>query len=387
MRIRLAGWLPMIAMLGCGGSDGSGGTPAPAGPTVAVRVMTRNLYLGADLLPVVTAKTVDDLPMAVTALWKSMKDSDLPGRAKLLADEIAAAKPDLVGLQEAVVFYKQFPSDFDTNPGPNATTVEFDYVQTLLAELSMRGTEYVAAVVAEHTDVELKADDPMGPFDVRMTDRDAILARKDLMVSNPQKMLYPTHLQFNIPFGTNGPVVNLVRGLGWVTATIGGAPFTFANTHLEIGGGDNNAQAAQVLTPLQENQASDLLKILAPVTGPVILVGDFNSAANGSTTHSYATIAQSFTDAFAKLSPGVPGYTCCTDITAPASMAGERIDIVFYRGGVAPQDAALVGTDASHKTAGGLWPSDHFGVVSTLQVPGGSGTTTAGTGSAGGKKY
>jgi endonuclease/exonuclease/phosphatase family metal-dependent hydrolase len=388
MRIRLAGLLPMFVALGCG-SDG-GGSPAPAMPMTSVKVMTRNLYLGADLIPVVTAKTVDELPAQVAALWKSMKASDLPGRAKLLADEIAAAKPDLVGLQEAIVFYKQFPSDFATNQTPNATEVEFDYVSTLLAELSTRGTEYVAAVVADHTDVELQASDPGGPFDVRMTDRDAILVRKDRTATNPQKMLFPTHLQFNVPFGSNGPLVNLVRGLTWVSAVVDGASFTFANTHLEVGGG-TNVQAQQVLTPLQENQANDLIKILAAVTGPLVLVGDFNSAANGSTTHSYATIAQSFTDAFAKSSPGVPGFTCCTDIAAPASMAGERIDVVFYRGGVGAMEASLVGTDAAKKTATGLWPSDHFGVVATVAVPGGSSATGGGTGGSGGtgggKKY
>jgi endonuclease/exonuclease/phosphatase family metal-dependent hydrolase len=388
MRFRLAGLLPMIATLGCGGGGGGGGG-GPSDGGVPVKVMSRNLYLGADLLPVVTAMTVDQIPMQVAALWKSMKASDLPGRAKLLADEIAAAKPDLVGLQEAIVFYKQFPSDFETHPTPNATTVEFDYVQTLLAELSARGTEYVAAVVADHTDVELQADDPGGRFDVRMTDRDAILVRKDRMSSNPQKMLFPTHLQFNVPFGTNGPLVNLVRGLTRVDAVIDGAPLTFANTHLEVGGGGNNPQAAQVLGPLQENEASDLVKMLGTVTGPLVLVGDFNSAANGSTTHSYATVAASFTDAFAKLNPGVPGFTCCTDITAPASMAGERIDIVFYRGGVSAQSVELVGTDSSKKTAEGLWPSDHFGVLATLQLPGGTSTGggTGGAGGGGGKKY
>jgi endonuclease/exonuclease/phosphatase family metal-dependent hydrolase len=394
MRIRLACLLPMVAALGCG--SGGGSTPANATPVAltTVKVMTRNLYLGADLLPVVTAMTVDQLPGQVAALWKSMKASDLPGRAKLLADEISAAKPDVVGLQEAIVFYKQTPSDFTAHPMPNATEVEFDYVQTLLAELAARGTTYVAAVVADHTDVELPADDDAHPgekFDVRMTDRDAILVRADRMATNPQKMLFPTHLLFNVPFNTNGPMVNLVRGLTWVSVVVDGAPFTFANTHLEVGGG-TNAQAQTVLTPLQENQANDLIKMLASVTGPLVLVGDFNSAANGSTTHSYATIAQSFTDAFAKVSPGVPGFTCCTDIAAPASMAGERIDIVFYRGGVGAQDVQLVGTDAAKKTAGGLWPSDHFGVVATLGVPGGSGSSGGGTGGGGGgggggKKY
>jgi len=102
-----------------------------------------------------------------------------------------------------------------------------------------------------------------------------------------------------------------------------------------------------------------------------VLVGDFNSAADGSTTMSYATVASSFTDTYAKLNPGMPGFTCCTDITAPAPTYRERIDIVFFRGaGVGPQAVEYVGTDPAKRTPSGLWPSDHAGVVATLQVPG-----------------
>jgi exonuclease III len=82
----------------------------------------------------------------------------------------------------------------------------------------------------------------------------------------------------------------------------------------------------------------------------------------------------------------MPGFTCCTDITSPTSMSGERIDIVFVRGGVTPQAAEIVGVDPAKRTAAGLWPSDHAGVVATLQVPGGAATTTAGS-AGGGKKY
>jgi endonuclease/exonuclease/phosphatase family metal-dependent hydrolase len=362
-------WLAPLVVLGCGG----GGGDMPSGPGVPVKVMTRNLYLGADLIPVVTAMTIDEIPMRVADLWKTMQASDIPARAKLLADEIATAQPDLVGLQEAVVFYKQTPSDFDfAKPLVNADKVELDFVQLLLGELTMRGTEYVVAVSADHTDVELPAADAVQPFDVRMTDRDVILARKGARVetSNPVATLFPSHLKFNIPFGSQtGAPVDLVRGLTRVDAAVEGAHFTFANTHLEVGGGGNNETARSLLAPLQEGQARDLLTLLAPVTGPVVLVGDFNSAANGSTTMSYATVAAKFTDAYAKVNPGMPGFTCCTDIMAPAAMPGERIDLVFLRGGVSAQTVEIVGLDPAKRTPSGLWPSDHDGVVAALQVP------------------
>jgi endonuclease/exonuclease/phosphatase family metal-dependent hydrolase len=379
---------PLVLTIGCGGDDG--GTPM-TGPGLPVKVMTRNLYLGADLIPVVTATTVDEIPMRVAELWRTMQASDPPARIKLLADEIAAAKPDLVGLQEAVVFYKQTPSDFSfANPAINADHVELDFVQLLLAELMARGLTYTVAVSGNHTDVELPAADPVAPFDVRMTDRDVILARMGVTTSNPQAALFPSHLKFDIPFGSaTGAPVDLVRGVTRVDAVVDGAHLTFVNTHLEVGGGGDNPQAKALLGPLQENQAKDLLAALAPVSGPVVLVGDFNSAANGSTTMSYGIVAAKFTDAQAAVSAGTPGFTCCTDFTAPAAMAGqridsERIDIVFYRGGVSAQAVEVVGVDPAKRTATGLWPSDHAGVVASLQAPG---TASTSTGGSGGKKY
>ena len=189
--------------------------------------------------------------------------------------------------------------------------------------------------------------------------------------ANPMATLYPTHFKFNIPLGSQtGVPVDLVRGLGRVDATVAGARFTFANTQLEAGGGGNNEQAKALLAPLQEGQARDLLNLLKPVAGPVVLVGDFNSAADKTGTMSYATVAGSFSDAYAKLNPGMPGFTCCTDIVAPAPAPTSRIDIVFFRGGVSAQSIELVGVDPAKRSPAGLWPSDHAGVVATLQVPG-----------------
>jgi endonuclease/exonuclease/phosphatase family metal-dependent hydrolase len=363
----LALLLAPLTLLGCGSDDGP-----PPGPGVPIKVMTRNLYLGADLIPVVTAMTLEEIPTRVAGLWRTMQASDLPGRAKLLAEEIATAKPDLVGLQEAVIFYKQTPGDFTfANPLVNADKVELDFVQLLLAELAARGSEYVTAATLVNTDVEFPAADDVAPFDVRMKDRNVILSRKDLPVLDPQARRYPSHLKFTVPFlMPTGAPVDLVRGVVYVKVIAQGAPFVFATTHLEVSGGGNDPRASMLLMPLQEAQAVDLVEALKTVAGPVVLVGDFNSPAGAAMPRSYNTITGAFTDAFAKTNPGMPGFTCCTEITAPAPMPTSRIDLVFFRGGVTAQAVELVGLDPTKRSPMGLWASDHAGVVASLEVPG-----------------
>jgi hypothetical protein len=357
--------LPLLACLlgpACGGGNDPGGS---AGATVTV--MTRNLYLGADLMPVVNAQTVEAIPGLVAGLWKTVNDSDFPGRAKALAVEIAGALPDLVGLQEAALFRQQMPSDFSFDaPAVNASVVVFDFLDLLQSELAARGAEYEVAVVSSNADVELPALDPGGQrFDVRITDRDAVLVHKGSTTVSARADRYPSSLPFRIPLaGPVGVPVDLVRGLGRVEVVVDGARLTFANTHLEVSGGPGN-----VLGSVQEGQARDLVGLLGAVAGPVVLVGDFNSPADGTGTRSYATVAARLADAYQQI-PGLPpALTCCNSIDAPQFVAHERIDIVFVGGGVRAHTLDLVGTDPAGRALAGRWPSDHAGVVAALTVP------------------
>ena len=356
----------LVAAAACGGDDPPGGMPIDP---VLVKVMTRNLYLGADLLPVVTADSTIDLSEKAGVLWKTVQEADFPARAKLLADEIAAARPDLVGLQEVELFRIQTPSDYSFDaPVVNASAVSIDFLALLQTELGARGLDYVVAVEHTNADVELpaRAADGGGLIDVRLTDRDVILAARRVELAAAEATQYPSHLPFRIPLsGPVGAPVKLVRGLSRVQATIGAARFLFANTHLEVPGGPQN-----VLTMIQEGQARDLVNALQPARGPVILVGDFNSAATGRDTRSYTTVAASFTDAHTALALGDSGGTCCTALESATFTGRSRIDIVFIRGPVRAQTVEVIGKDPTKKTPDGLWPSDHAGVVATLSITG-----------------
>jgi hypothetical protein len=68
-------------------------------------VMTRNVYHGVDaeLAQAAAAPNFDVFKEKATAVYYGYHQRDFPARAALLADEIQATKPDVIGLQEAVI--------------------------------------------------------------------------------------------------------------------------------------------------------------------------------------------------------------------------------------------------------------------------------------------
>ena len=337
-----------------------GGTSPGDGAGTPVKVMTRNVFLGAEFDDLLAAASVAEIPARVGALWQAVQAADFAGRAKLIADEVAAELPDVLAVQELELLRMQVPSNFAASGSAvDADTVApaGDMLAILQAELTARGLDYgEPAVVVTHTDTEMPGEDALGgTFDLRLTDRDAIFVRPGLTVSNPRAADFPTLIALPVG-GLGGIPVKLKRGYAAIDVNAAGTPFTFVNTHLEVGG---------LATVFQEAQAGDLLQALADISGPVVAAGDFNSDAAGTTTKSYARLTKVFTDAWSKTNPTDAGPTCCSDLsTAPAP--SERIDLVLYRGHVTALSATRVGLTA--RTPGGLSASDHQGVVATLSV-------------------
>ena len=209
--------------------------PAPAGELPlannhkTVTVMTRNLYLGANLQPVFDAMISgnrDTIVAAVTEIWRKVGSTNFPARAGGIAQEVEQAQPDLIGLQEAVLWRSQTPAD---SVGGNAGRVEYDFVQILLDALAARGLNY--AVVAEErgVDVELpgylsEANALLGLLsDIRLTDREVILARTDLSVSELKLSNAQTgHYATNFRFPVNGTLFVETRGWASVDAEVRG---------------------------------------------------------------------------------------------------------------------------------------------------------------------
>ena len=124
-----------------------------------VTVMTRNLYLGADINRPVNAALAaqaaggspQDVLVALANATHQTREivdrTNFPVRAGLIAQEIARTRPDLVGLQE-VALWRSGPLDLTQVGVPNATTVDYDYLQLLLDALAARGQHYVGRIAA-----------------------------------------------------------------------------------------------------------------------------------------------------------------------------------------------------------------------------------------------
>jgi len=343
----------LAAAAGCGGGDG-----APTGPGVPISVYTRNLYLGADITPLVMIDSPSGVPPVAATLWQKVQASDFPSRAQVLADEIVALAPDLIALQEVTLYRSQVPSDYQPGDPPNATEVVLDFLDSLMNEIWARGGTYHVVGESPNVDAELPVDDGAGGlFDLRLTDRDVMVARDG--VDTGTFMAFQFGSKFSFPAGGVGGVpIALQRGWSRVDATVGEAHFTFANTHLEI----------QSLQPFQSAQATELLFGIGSLSPPVLLLGDFNSAPG---MNSYPLLTAQFKDAWNDGGGGDPGFTCCQqeDLMNADSIAGERIDLVLTRGRFRVNDMSVIGTDpGTGRTPSGLWASDHFGVFAHLEL-------------------
>lgn len=343
--------LVLAAVLFAGACD-DGAVPVSA----EVTVMTRNVYLGANIFRLTQATSVEEIPVIVAEIFEIMEGNDYAERAGALAAEIEATDPHLVGLQEIELYRIQDPSDYvDGNTTANATEVHIDFLQVLLDSLAARGLDYTVASFVENADVELPAAKSQTEFfDIRMTDHDVILARSDIPARGPGGDGFDVIVPYEL---VSGDTVWFERGYTWVDATVEDVDFTFVNTHLEVSAGGQ-------LTVFQTAQANELIDQFAGST-PVVLVGDFNT---GPGDHPYSVLTEVFTDAWADLGTG-DGLTCCQgEFLNTTQPLYERIDLILFGGAVDVLSAEVVGDEPADRTSSGLWPSDHAGVVATLRI-------------------
>jgi endonuclease/exonuclease/phosphatase family metal-dependent hydrolase len=296
---------------------------AAAGGDTQITVMTQNLYIGTPLNDAFGASTWSELVAAGTLAWANLLASDFPTRAGALAEEIAQARPDVVGLQEVTLWRDQTPSDLLTQPSPNARHVAVDFLAILEGELSARGVPYTAVATSRNADVEFARLDPgAGLVDVRLTDRDVLMVRADLedRFFDPRDGHYTA--QFSEPFLT-GPVTST---RGWTSIDYRPTPATtvrVVNTHLEVGD--------PVTGTTQQQQGDQFLAMVAASPHPVIALGDFNSPADSSSTPTYRNLTAELQDAWTSRDQPTPAGRAARPRRSPIrSGASSRASTSYW---------------------------------------------------------
>ncbi len=349
----------------------------------ALDVMTYNVYVGAAISDLLLLEDPADIPFEAARLFGIVQQTNFPERAQAIVDQIEQIRPHAIALQEISLYRIQSPGDFLIgNPTP-ATTPVLDFLGILMQALADRGLSYSVAAVSENFDFELPIVNfnTGGLDDIRLTDFDVILVRDDVSWSNPQDDNFGAAL----PIELGGQTLFILRGWASVDLILKDLPYRFVNTHLEPAD-----IAPGVVDPdLADLQAAQLAELLGVVDGspyPVVMVGDFNSAADGSTTETYADVIDAgFVDAWLIGPPRGVGYTSnqASDLLNPVSQLFHRIDFVFYRDEFTDHTgqfqgavmADVVGEEQGDRTPSGLWPSDHAAVSASLTIAPGLGHT------------
>jgi hypothetical protein len=364
-------------------------------------VMTRNLYLGADLSPALNSTSIDGAVNADYQIEQQVHRTKFPSvRAALLAKEIQKAKPDVVGLQEAA-WWRTGPYDLSAIGNPKATQTDpqgGDFLTDLLNRLNSGGKKgsastakkkpqlrYKIAVVKTEFDYELPVNQGTGGLGAcstpgvchneRLTMRDAILVRKGVKISNASSGTFNPLLRVKVGGALN---VDVTRGWAAVDAKVNGKKVHVVDSHLEAfdSASSNTGSDGQTYPKggIREAQAKQLIGPSGPTSSklPTLLIGDFNSDSPvhgdqvdpGDALAYRALLAGGWSErAFTP-----PPFGCCiedSNLNDP-STAGvtHRVDhimsnskkIRFKKGGL------------TTTYANGLWSSDHFGVWSRLQV-------------------
>jgi endonuclease/exonuclease/phosphatase family metal-dependent hydrolase len=352
---------------------------AEAKPGPPVTVMTRNVYLGGDIFRPVTA-TAGKTGLAAlvsfgnaNALTRKIVDqTSFPTRSKLLAREIATRKPDLVGMQE-VALWRRGPYDISHLGTATATHVDYDFLKILLKDLKAAGTPYQAVRVEQEADVEapvFEGPDPAADpnrFNARLTMRDVLLRRKasKVRIRRTGSGNYATKYSVSL----SGIAFTFVRGYTWADASLRGKRFRFINTHLESARSD-----------VALGQAQELLKGPAKGKRTTIMVCDCNSDPFDASTKendvphysAYRTLTETLNDEWLGYLPASKGFTSGLSETVndpDLRTIDHRIDLVLGRtakGLALKVDKAWVVGNKARR--GGLWASDHMGVVVRLRL-------------------
>ncbi|MBC2735441.1 MAG: hypothetical protein HF981_13870 [Desulfobacteraceae bacterium] len=361
--------------------------PALAGAE-ELRVMTRNLYLGAEIQSLAAAGSYEEFLDGVEDALMQIAANNFSERAEALAAEIVEKKPHLVGLQEVY--------DFKLNGGNYPCPPFCDYLGELLLQIEAQGASYRPVATVKNFDITIPFFDGMI---VSVLDRDVILVRDDVETADvdvsgfcPDRVSddkngcnYQLVASAEIPppdESSDPLTIDFTRSFVAIDAWIDDYPVRVVNTHLEVRYPDPDNPFSPFIQAAQAQELTIFLQLFPNEEGgPTLLLGDINSSPAdepirtqlpfGTIVPPYMQLVNAgYFDAW-PLRPGKPkGFTCCfgEDLSEKADLY-ERIDIIFSSEKPNRVRANVVGNSPSDRTDSGLWPSDHAGLAGRLRFP------------------
>lgn len=251
-------------------------SPPAYGADRQLTVVSRNLYLGADVG--VALDLIPDLSAAAQFMWDQVAATNFTKRAPVLAQEIIDADADVVGLQEATHWYCK-------KNAWSSRVIVFDFVQEFLAATKAAGHEYVLVEKDGVQAFNIGYSIPAIPFFTIVNDSktfqpifgsdsaacgfeigDALVVKKDLASS----ILNVGNTEYEVSYGIIPKTMIIYRGYTWADLHIDGSNVRIVSTHLESLW-DENA------VPHSALQAQQLVADLTSTTMPLIVMGDFNA--------------------------------------------------------------------------------------------------------------
>lgn len=241
-----------------------------------VTVMSRNLYLGADVG--VALELIPDFPAAAQFMWEQVKATDFSKRVIKLASEAVREQPELIGIQEATIWYCK------KNLWSKKVEV-FNFLDQYMEETKNQGVPYVLAsfdgVKAFNPGYSISAI----PYLTKVTDPDlfpaifgsseaacgftigdAILVRED----RAAKIRQVGNTEYDATYSIVPTIMTIYRGYTWVDYQVSDSLVRVISTHLESIWDEN-------VIPNSALQARQLVKDLSDAKMPIIVIGDFNA--------------------------------------------------------------------------------------------------------------
>jgi Endonuclease/Exonuclease/phosphatase family len=253
--------------------------PVTASDSQQVTVMSRNIYLGADVG--VAMKLLPNFPAAAQFMWDQVRATDFSKRAPKLAAELAYAKPDVVGIQEATIWYCKK----DLWSGKVEV---FNFLDQLVAETKKTGIGYSIARDPSSTNTSAfnpgysiaaipyltKVVDPeifqplfkQNSASCGFTIGDAILVRDD----RKSDVLLVGNSEYKTTYSIIPTLMTIYRGYSWLDLKVAGSRVRIVTTHLE-------SIWDQDKIPNSVLQAEQLIDDLKTTSLPLIVMGDFNA--------------------------------------------------------------------------------------------------------------